>query len=937
MMARSCPWRSLVMVLVAGLVGLASAPSRSFAQVAVTGRVVEARTGAPIAGAAVSVEGTQITVVSDTAGRYLLVRVPPGPQTLRAERLGFAVTRLGINVPARGTIEQVLRMAETPLALEGIMVTADVAGRARGELGTASVVGADAIRERTAATLAGVLELVPGMQLQAPGLEAIAQVGLRSAPTSGTTALGGGTTAADLASFGTLVVLDGIPLSNNANLQSLGARAELTFATAAGGGVDVRRIPAASLERVEVIRGVPSARYGDLTQGAIVVDTRTAAIAPEFLARYDPRSGELATVGGWAFANGGQAASFTFDAARTRTQPGLSDDHARRLAGQLAHRVTLGVQERLTMDTRLEAFLLDDDRPENSNVRVGRASWTRERGLRLSERARLDLPFDARLVLTGSYSRVEQNAYATSPRLRGAEPFTDRTTEGRAEGRFVMGRYDAEVNVDGVPQMIYSRLELAAERGWGGWQHELRAGSELRREWNAGAGYQFDMEFPPQATFNAVQGYDRPRRFDAVPPLAHSAFYIDDRLTRTLAGDVVLNLQAGLRVDMLHEAEWWLSGARDSRVQPRLNAELMPLSWLRLRAGWGAVAKLPTLGQLHPAPQYHDVVNVNWFANDPAERLAILTTFIKDPTNPQLGFARATKAEAGFELALPDGFIQLVGFSDRVSGGISLRQDLEFVLRDRYQLSDSTLGTGVPPRILEPATRTDTIPVLVGRPDNLVMQRNRGLELIALLPQIRPIRTRLELQAVWMRSRLESDGYFHGRADRFSTFQINETIPRTPYWLAGIEEGERVMATYRVVHHQPSLGFVVTAAIQHNIHDRQRDRTAVDTLAFEGFVTRAAERVPVPPEARGAPEYQDLRVPRGNTLIEPRSAPADWLATVQVSKTLPLSGRLSFWAFNVMDNPGEYAGPNTQRRVYPRMRFGLELSASTGAFGRLLP
>jgi hypothetical protein len=38
MIARSCPWQSLVMVLVAGLVGLASAPSRSFAQVAVTGR-----------------------------------------------------------------------------------------------------------------------------------------------------------------------------------------------------------------------------------------------------------------------------------------------------------------------------------------------------------------------------------------------------------------------------------------------------------------------------------------------------------------------------------------------------------------------------------------------------------------------------------------------------------------------------------------------------------------------------------------------------------------------------------------------------------------------------------------------------------------------------------------------------------------------------------
>ena len=37
-------------------------------------------------------------------------------------------------------------------------------------------------------------------------------------------------------------------------------------------------------------------------------------------------------------------------------------------------------------------------------------------------------------------------------------------------------------------------------------------------------------------------------------------------------------------------------------------------------------------------------------ANEPAERLAMLTTFVFDPTNPELGYSIADRAEAGFEL-----------------------------------------------------------------------------------------------------------------------------------------------------------------------------------------------------------------------------------------------------------------------------------------------
>lgn len=908
----------------------------AWGQATVQGRVLDARTSAPVTGATVQVEGLPMTAVSDTTGRWALGGVPAGPQTLQVTRLGYAPARLAVVVPAHGTLEQDLRMAEVALNLEGIVVTADPAGRARGELATASVLGEEAIRQQTAVSLAGVLELVPGMQLAPPGLESVSQTLLRAVPTSGAAAVTAGVSSADLASFGTLIVLDGVPMTNNANLQSLGPAGELSFTTSAGGGIDLRQIPASAIERVEVIRGVPSARYGDLTQGAIVVDTRTAAIPPELLVRYDARSLEASAVAGRSFGNGVHAGSLTFDLARSRTEPGVSDDQSLRLATQLNHRARFGARDAFTLDTRVDAFQLTDDRPENANVRPEQSSWSRDRGLRISERAGLRLPFDSRLTWTLSYSRLEQRSWAASPRVRGPQPFTDRLTPGRAEGWFVEGRYLSRLTVDGAPQLLYSRLELDAVRTLWGVDHRLRAGTELRREWNSGAGYQFDIEFPPQVTFNSVQGYDRPRAYDSIPPLVQGALYLEDWMSRTLFGDVVANFQAGARLDLLHEGAWWLSGARDAVLEPRLNVELIPRTWLRLRAGWGRTAKAPSLAELFPAPQYHDVVNVNYYANDPAERLAVLTTEIKDPTNPSLGLARAIKREVGVELSLGGATVEVVGFSDRIDGAVGLRQDPESVLRDRYALTDTILGNGIPPQIIEPPYATDTVPVLVGRPDNIVTLASRGAELTAFLPEFRPLRTRLQVQGAWIQTRQSTTGLYFGRAEIFSNFQLFQTSERIPYWRGGTEQSERALLTYRLIHHRPELGLVVTAAIQHNIHDASSDPTSVDTLAFEGYLTRRAELVPVPPAERTAPEYADLRVPRSGVLTELRATPADWLLSVQVSKTLPLSGRLSFWAYNVLDNRGIYRDVGVQRRVYQPMRFGLEMTLSTRALQQWL-
>jgi outer membrane receptor protein involved in Fe transport len=853
-----------------------------------------------------------------------------------------------MTVPTEGSLARDIRLSVSALRMEEITVTADAVGRARGELGTASVIESDAIQQLTATSLAQVLQLVPGVQAAAPGLDNVEQFALRSVPTSSSrfaaSADAGVTrTSADLASFGTLIILDGIPLSNNANLQTLGPRggSGLQFTTSAGGGIDLRQIPAATIERVEVIRGLPSVRYGDLTQGAVIVETRAAPVLPVIEGLFDERTLEGSAVGGRSFGGPGAAGTFTLDVARTRTQPGVSDDESTRISAQLAHRAAIGrrgdgpgSEPRLSLDTRVDFFQLIDDRPENPNVRPEREFRSRDRGFRVSERARLRLGGDARLSFAGTVTAVDQSSFSRTPKVSGFQPFTARTSEGREEGFFIGGPYTARVELDGTPWLAYSRIEWEDRAGWFGTDHSLIAGAELRREWNRGPGFQFDPQFPSQVSFNGVRGYDRPRSYDEVPALVTSGFYAGDRLSASIGG-VPLNIQAGLRLDLLHEGESWFSGVRDQLFQPRVAAEFQPRPWLRLRGAWGRTAKVPALQDLFPAPQYFDLVNVNFFANDPVERLAVLTTFIRDPTNPDLGLSTGTKAEIGLEVGWGKTAISLVAFRDRIDGAVGIAADPAFILRDHFALTDSITGNGIKPDIILPPLFTDTVPVLIDRPGNIFDMVNRGLELTATLPEIASIGTRLYVTGSWIETETTSGALFFGTRERFSNFQLSQTRARSPYWQGLTEKAERLLFLYRIIHHQPRLGLVATLTVQHNARDGIEDILSRDTLAFEGYVTRAGELVPVPEGERGNPEFADLRVPRTGGTLSLRGAAPDWFASFQVSKTLPLDGELRVWAFNFLDRRGRPFEADRLSRRYGPVRFGLEVTLPTaGLFNR---
>jgi hypothetical protein len=214
--------------LAAALIGPVQLHAQEARTAAVRGVVVEADSRRPLGGVHVEIEGTRRTALTDSAGRFVLPAIPPGTHTLRASMLGFASARVPLTLRPDELVVREIALAVSALKMDAVTVTADAMGRAHGETGTATVIDAAAIANQSATSVMGILELVPGSVLSPPGLDRPQQFTLRSAAPPGAgvgSTMGGQRSAADVASFGTSIILDGVPLSNNANLQTLGPHA----------------------------------------------------------------------------------------------------------------------------------------------------------------------------------------------------------------------------------------------------------------------------------------------------------------------------------------------------------------------------------------------------------------------------------------------------------------------------------------------------------------------------------------------------------------------------------------------------------------------------------------------------------------------------------------------------------------------------------------
>lgn len=122
---RKNPLRASLALFATGLlVATALLAQPAAAQTAtVTGTVVSAQTGEPLSAAQVSLGGTGLGALTQSNGRFLILRVPAGNYTVNAILIGYANASARVTVAAGETATVDLRMAPQAISLSEIVVT----------------------------------------------------------------------------------------------------------------------------------------------------------------------------------------------------------------------------------------------------------------------------------------------------------------------------------------------------------------------------------------------------------------------------------------------------------------------------------------------------------------------------------------------------------------------------------------------------------------------------------------------------------------------------------------------------------------------------------------------------------------------------------------------------------------------------------------------
>jgi len=718
----------------------------------ISGRVLNEE-GHPLPAASIRITELNQFVTTDAQGNYFLLTSPHSNFTMEISYVGYQQQTIKIAGGPKDTLLPNTVLKEVSLRLKDIAVTASRSFEANSN--SSLMITREMIEQTPALSLNDLLNQIPNKQIAPPSLQNVQNINLRANYYS--TAKNKGEFELNNA-FGVAIVMDGNTLSNNMNMQTFNpghlglSGAFLSSPNTYGlsgvgttsytgdytyGGTDLRQIPPDNIESIEVISGVASARYGDLTDGAVIIE-RQAGISKGYF-RTQLRDNATSTSFNKGFRLSEKAgvmnAGFSYVNSYADSRDKLKA--YRRINGNLIWTDYFGKQNRLKNTTivdygrNLDGIKRDPDDPASTKVRFD--SWNFSISNKVAYR--VNKRFIKNIGLNLRYSEGHQYSYREWQINEPYVLYTDATTGGIHEGIYDKGIYTALAIIDGRPVNMNASLDISNEFRTGHTWHFLTIGANYNYGKNKGLGQAIDPSRPRNTTNINTSGSSAARSeryydFSRVIPQQDFGFYAED-VFKVPVRDRMLHVRAGARVDVQNG---YITGS------PRINMNYETSQRLRIGLAYGLAFKSPGLAMRYPGPTFSDIPLLNAYNGNVAESQSLIYVSRFDPTNAGLRSSSTQTIELSAQYKY-EGF----SFSSNVYSKWA-RNGIGTITQ--YQVLELPVYTaeyrpGAKPIVTQTGTRNYLAKNTAFK--NVLSTNSQGVELIMNTPRVKAIETSFNL------------------------------------------------------------------------------------------------------------------------------------------------------------------------------------------------
>lgn len=636
--------------------------------------------------------GREYRAYSDSQGRFSFGNIPTGSYTVDISSILFNTTPKQVHLQKDHHLDLIVN--KTLRTLQEFYVTGN---EAKEKMTGTSVIDRKAMQHLQPSSFADLLELLPGGRSTDPQLLSMNQIRLREA--------GNPTGAYDISSLGTAFLIDGAPVNTSANLQSANGFL-LTdpneSRSSVNKGVDMRTLSTDQIEKVEVVRGIPSVEYGDLTSGLIKIERRQGATPYSARMKADGFSKLFSLGKGFYVPEKDLSVNVDLGYLNAKDDPRDNFLHYKRInASVRTQKRWSDAHRKMTWDAALDfGGNIDNSRtdPDNGVQRIDKYT-SNNTSYGVSSRFRNEIHRAGSLVksweVSGRVGYQKDKVDITRwLQVKSASVLTNSLVEGEHDVPYMTPSYASHLLVDGQPLTAFFKAMTTLGFKTSGISHHLKLGLETNYSKNFGKGQVYDLDLPPQEGISV-----RPRAFDTIPGMLNQSFYAEDMMTWRV-GKHTVTATAGVRGMMLPGMDSRYAIANKIYLDPRVNLrwELpgMPVGDRQLKTtlggGFGIHTKMPTLDHFYPKWQYEDIVQLNFYHNNPAYRIANAVTYIFNPANYDLRAAVNRKFELNGDFELGGHRLSLTWFNENLTSGFREINRYHILAYKRYDNASVDAG-----------------------------------------------------------------------------------------------------------------------------------------------------------------------------------------------------------------------------------------------------